>query len=138
MTMNSIYFLCSGNSFRSQIAEGYAKKYLPNWKIQSAGVRAEGLDSRAVKIMAEDNVDISNQFSKVIDDDFMEIANVVITLCGEARDKCIIPKSSRWLHWPINDPKLISGSDDKAMNQYRDIRDDIKSRIIELADIINK
>ena len=96
----SIYFLCSGNACRSQIAEGYAKQYLPDWNVQSAGVRVDGLNPWAVKTMAEDGIDISQQYSKLIDSDFLEQATVVITLCGEARDKCIIPQNARWLHWP--------------------------------------
>lgn len=128
-----LYFLCSGNSCRSQIAEGYAKKYLPDWDVRSAGVRVDGLNKRAVKTMAEDGVDISQQKSKLIDNDFLNDADIVVTLCGEARDKCIIPQSSRWLHWPINDPAQSTGSETDIMNDFRDVREDIKSRVIELA-----
>ena len=128
-----LYFLCSGNSCRSQIAEGYAKKYLPDRDVRSAGVRDDGLNKRAVKTMAEDGVDISQQKSKLIDNDFLNDADIVITLCGEARDKCIIPQSSRWLHWPINDPAQSTGSETDIMNDFRDVREDIKSRVIELA-----
>lgn len=132
----SIYFLCSGNACRSQIAEGYAKKYLPDWNVQSAGVRVDGLNPWAVKTMAEDNIDISKQYSKLIDNDFLDHATVVITLCGEARDKCIIPQSARWLHWPINDPALATGSDEEIATAFRASREDIKTRIIQLAEYI--
>ena len=133
----SIYFLCSGNACRSQIAEGYAKQYLPDWNVQSAGVRVDGLNPWAVKTMAEDGIDISQQYSKLIDQDFLDQATVVITLCGEARDKCIIPQSTRWLHWPINDPALATGSDEEIATAFRSSRDDIKQRIIQLAEHIN-
>ncbi|WP_119318651.1 arsenate reductase (thioredoxin) [Companilactobacillus formosensis] len=133
----SIYFLCSGNACRSQIAEGYAKQYLPDWNVQSAGVRVDGLNPWAVKTMAEDGIDISQQYSKLIDSDFLEQATVVITLCGEARDKCIIPQNARWLHWPINDPALATGSDEEIATAFRSSRDDIKQRIIQLAEHIN-
>ncbi|WP_334333652.1 MULTISPECIES: arsenate reductase (thioredoxin) [unclassified Companilactobacillus] len=133
MSNYSIYFLCSGNSCRSQIAEGYAKKYLPNWNIQSAGIRADGVNPYAVKIMAEDGIDISNQTSKVINDEFMQNATVVVTLCGEARDKCIIPQNSRWLHWPIQDPALSTGSEEEIMDDFREARDEIKMHIEALA-----
>lgn len=133
----SIYFLCSGNACRSQIAEGYAKQYLSDWDVQSAGVRVDGLNPWAVKTMAEDGIDISQQYSKLIDSDFLEQATVVITLCGEARDKCIIPQNARWLHWPINDPALATGSDEEIATAFRSSRDDIKQRIIQLAEHIN-
>ncbi|ATO45544.1 hypothetical protein C5L30_000029 [Companilactobacillus farciminis] len=132
----SIYFLCSGNACRSQIAEGYAKQYLPDWNVQSAGVRVDGLNPWAVKTMAEDGIDISQQYSKLIDQDFLDQATVVITLCGEARDKCIIPQSTRWLHWPINDPALATGSDEEIATAFRSSRDDIKQRIIQLAQYV--
>ncbi|WP_201308015.1 arsenate reductase (thioredoxin) [Companilactobacillus farciminis] len=132
----SIYFLCSGNACRSQIAEGYAKQYLPDWNVQSAGVRVDGLNPWAVKTMAEDGIDISQQYSKLIDQDFLDQATVVITLCGEARDKCIIPQSTRWLHWPINDPALATGSDEEIATAFRSSRNDIKQRIIQLAQYV--
>ena len=88
--MKKIYFLCTGNSCRSQMAEGYAKKILPanKFKIESAGVETHGLNPMAVKVMAEDGVDISKQYSKLIDLQYFNMADVIITLCGDARDKC--------------------------------------------------
>ena len=134
----SIYFLCSGNSCRGQMALGYTKKYLPDWEVQSAGVRAEAIDPKAVQVMAEDKIDISQQQSKKIDDLFLKHATVIVTLSGEARDKNIIPQGARWLHWPIADPTLTNGDDDEIMQAYRSVRDDIKQHILELTDYINK
>jgi len=137
MTMkNNIYFICSDDSCRSQMAEGYAKKYLPNWNVQSAGIRAGVVDSRAVQIMSEDKIDISSQQSKIVDKNFMKKTTIVVTLCGEARDKCVIPQKARWFHWPIEDPALVTGSDTKIMAAFRDARDEIKQDVIELADQI--
>lgn len=129
---NNLYFLCSGNSCRGQIAEGYAKKYLPHWKVQSAGVRAEDINPQAVKVMAEDNVDISQQKSKRIDDLLLKKATIVITLSGEARDKSAMSNSTRWLDWPISDPTLATGTQEEIDQAYRDVRDDIKQNILEL------
>ncbi|AYE39151.1 arsenate reductase/protein-tyrosine-phosphatase family protein [Companilactobacillus zhachilii] len=129
---NNLYFLCSGNSCRGQIAEGYAKKFLPDWNVQSAGVRAEDINPQAVKVMAEDNVDISQQKSKKIDDLLLKQANLVVTLSGEARDKSALPKNTRWLDWPISDPTLATGSQAEITQAYRDVRDDIKQNILEL------
>ncbi|CAJ1192676.1 arsenate reductase [Companilactobacillus nantensis] len=129
---NNIYFLCSGNSCRGQIAEGYAKKYLPTWEVESAGVRAEDINPQAVKVMAEDNVDISQQKSKTIDDLLLKQATIVVTLSGEARDKSGMPKSTRWFDWPISDPTLATGTETEITQTYRDVRDDIKQNILEL------
>lgn len=129
---NNLYFLCSGNSCRGQIAEGYAKKFLPDWNVQSAGVRTEDINPQAVKVMAEDNVDISQQKSKKIDDLLLKQANLVVTLSGEARDKSALPKNTRWLDWPISDPTLATGSQAEITQAYRDVRDDIKQNILEL------
>jgi len=134
---NSIYFLCGGNSSRSQIAEGYAKKYLPDWDVRSAGVRADGVNPHAIKIMADDNIDISQQKSNIIDESFLKKATIVVTLCGEARDKCVIPQSARWFHWPINDPALVTGNDSKITAAFKDTRDEIRKNMLELANQIN-
>lgn len=134
----SIYFLSSNDSIRSQIAVGYAKKYLPDWDIQSAGVRASQLDKMAVEVMATDNIDISDQTSKVVDQTFMEQATIIVTLCGEARDKCLIPHNSRWLHWENIDPDLISDDHTEKLRAYQEIRDNIKHNIIKLAALINE
>lgn len=135
--IKSIYFLCGGNSCRSQMAEGYAKKYLPDWDVRSAGVRVDGLNPRAVAIMAEDGIDISQQKSTLVDDAFMHSATIAVTLCGEARDKCIIPKNKRWLHWPIEDPNLATGTEEEIMEAFREVREDIKHDVYQLAKHIN-
>src|SRR5690625_2475543 len=94
MQKKSIYFLCTGNSCRSQIAEGWAKKYLSDeWEIKSAGIEAHGLNPLAVKVMSEAGIDISNQTSDLIDFDFLSNADLVVTLCGDAADKCPVTPS---------------------------------------------
>ena len=72
MIKNTLYFLCTGNSCRSQMAEGFAKKYLPEWNIKSAGIEAHGLNPNAVKAMAEKGIDISQQTSDIIDQNILE------------------------------------------------------------------
>lgn len=111
--MKKIYFLCTGNSCRSQMAEGYAKKILPagDFEIESAGFESHGLNSKAVKVMAEDGVDISKQYSKLIDLQYFNTADVIITLCGDAKDRCpIIPVQTKSLHWPLEDPAQAKGN----------------------------
>ena len=77
--MKKIYFLCTGNSCRSQMAEGYAKELFPSeFEIRSAGVEKHGLNKNAVQVMAEDGVDISQQYSKLIDLNYFNSARVCL------------------------------------------------------------
>lgn len=132
--MKKIYFLCTGNSCRSQMAEGYAKKYLnKNYEVQSAGVEVHGLNPLAIEVMAEDGVDISNQTSTLIDPAYYQSADLIITLCGDARDRCpAIPTKARKLHWPLPDPAQASGSREEKMAVFRQVRDEIKQQVIDL------
>ncbi|MQS53341.1 arsenate reductase (thioredoxin) [Companilactobacillus mishanensis] len=132
--MKKIYFLCTGNSCRSQMAEGLAKKILPkDWEIRSAGVEVHGLNPRAVKSMAEIGIDISENQSKIIDDNYLQQCDLVVTLCGDARDRCpITPSSVKKLHWPLPDPAQATGTESKIMEQFRSVRNQIESKISEL------
>ncbi|MFD1471017.1 arsenate reductase (thioredoxin) [Companilactobacillus mishanensis] len=132
--MKKIYFLCTGNSCRSQMAEGLAKKILPkDWEIRSAGVEVHGLNPRAVKSMAEIGIDISENQSKIIDDNYLQQCDLVVTLCGDARDRCpITPSSVKKLHWPLPDPAQATGTESEIMEQFRSVRNQIESKITEL------
>lgn len=122
-----LYFLCTGNSCRSQMAEGFAKKYAPsNWTIKSAGVEQHGLNRISVKVMAENGIDISNNTSDLIDNDYLRSSDYVITLCGDAKDKCpMTPPSVKKEHWPLNDPAQANGTNEEVLNAFRTTRDDI-------------
>ncbi|MCZ9310527.1 arsenate reductase (thioredoxin) [Weissella koreensis] len=132
-----IYFLCTGNSCRSQMAEGFAKQYAPSdWIIKSAGVEQHGLNNIAVKVMAERGIDISANTSDLINNDYLQSSDYVITLCGDAKDKCpMTPASVKKEHWPLNDPAQATGSNDQILNVFRTTRDDIDNLVY---DLINK
>lgn len=135
--MRKIYFLCTGNSCRSQIAEGYGKAILPTdeFEIKSAGIEQHGLNPRAVQVMAEEGIDISTQTSDLIDVDYFNQADLIITLCGDAKDKCpVIPKGIKHVHWDLEDPAKATGTEEEIINKFREIRDDIKSRVANLLD----
>lgn len=135
--MRKIYFLCTGNSCRSQIAEGYGKAILPTdeFEIKSAGIEQHGLNPRAVQVMAEEGIDISTQTSDLIDMDYFNQADLIITLCGDAKDKCpVIPKGIKHVHWDLEDPAKATGTEEEIINKFRKIRDDIKSRVANLLD----
>src|SRR5688500_6511858 len=106
MTKKTIYFLCTGNSCRSQMAEGWAKKYLGDeWEVYSAGIEAHGLNEKAIKVMKEAYVDISKQTSNIIDRDILNQTDIVFTLCGDVADKCsMTPPHVQREHWGFDDP----------------------------------
>ena len=134
MTKKSIYFLCTGNSCRSQMAEGWAKAYLSDeWNIRSAGVEAHGLNSNAVKAMKEIGIDISHQTSDVIDPEFLNNADLVVTLCGDAADKCpVTPPEVKRIHWDLDDPAKAGGTEDEKWATFQRVRDEIKERMKQL------
>jgi arsenate reductase len=129
--MPQIYFLCTGNSCRSQMAEGFAKQMLgPEWRVASAGIETHGLNPQAVAVMAEVGIDISGQYSKLIDNDYLQSSDLVVTLCGDARDKCpTTPPNVQRLHWPLSDPAVATGTPAEIRAAFRQVRDDIKQRV---------
>jgi|SRR5690625_4271094 len=130
-----IYFLCTGNSCRSQMAEGWAKKYLSDeWEVRSAGLEAHGLNPQAVKAMNDAGVDISKQHSEVIDERYLHNADLVVTLCGDAKDRCpMTPPSVKKEHWGFQDPAKAEGTAEEKWEVFQEVRDDIRDRIKEFA-----
>lgn len=135
--MPQVYFLCTGNSCRSQMAEGFVKKILgSDWQIASAGVEVHGLNPLAVKVMAEKGIDISKQYSKLINSDYLRHCDLVVTLCGDARDRCpVTPPNVKKLHWPLEDPALANGTEENKLAIFRKVRDQIEAKITTLSDI---
>lgn len=121
-----IYFLCTGNSCRSQMAEGFAKKYLSNWTVKSAGIETHGLNPKAVEVMNENGIDISAQTSDLIDLDYFNSSDLIVTLCGDAKDKCpVIPSNIQQFHWDLTDP---AGQSDDVFRQVRNqIEENVKA-----------
>ncbi|MFC4770114.1 arsenate reductase (thioredoxin) [Effusibacillus consociatus] len=127
-----VYFLCTGNSCRSQMADGWLKA-LGNdrYEVKSAGLEAHGLNPRAVQVMKEAGVDISGHTSDVIDPEILNRADYVITLCGHADEHCPVISNKnvvKW-HWGFDDPAKATGTEEEIMSQFRAVRDAIKSRI---------
>jgi len=129
-----ILFLCTGNSCRSQIAEGWARHLAGNdFVIQSAGIEAHGKNSRAIAIMDEVGIDISQQESTKLTDEMLASADYLVTVCGHADEHCpIVPVGTRKEHWPLNDPAKASGDEKEIMAVFRDSREDIKQRVTML------
>ena len=133
--MPKIYFLCTGNSCRSQMAEGFAQKYFPkNWEVRSAGIETHGLNPKAVIVMQELGIDISQHQSELIDSNYLNQCASVVTLCGDAKDKCpITPKPIKRIHWPLNDPAQATVNETEIIQTFRQVRDDIEQRVQALS-----
>ena len=131
MAKKIIYFLCTGNACRSQIAEGWAKKFLGDeWDVKSAGIEAHGLNRTAVKVMSEIGIDISDQNSEMIDTEILDHATMAVTLCGDAADKCpMTPPHVKREHWGFDDPAKAEGTDEEKWKVFQRVRDEIGDRI---------
>ena len=134
----NILFLCTGNSCRSQIAEGWARQLGgSDITAQSAGIEAHGKNPRAIAVMQEAGVDISQQESTRLTDDMLAAADVLVTVCGHADEHCpVVPAGINKIHWPLEDPAKASGSEEQIMQVFRASRDDIRQRVQELLDTL--
>lgn len=131
-----IYFLCTGNSCRSQMADGFAKQYLSNtWDIYSAGIEAHGVNPKAIAAMKEIGIDISHHTSDVIDAELLQRADLVVTLCGHANDVCpVTPKDKKRVHWGFDDPAKAEGTEEEKWVFFQRVRDEIGARIQQFAE----
>jgi arsenate reductase len=129
--MLKVMFLCTGNSCRSQMAEGFARHFgRGSVEAHSAGLMAAGLHPRTTAVMREAGVEISGQRSKGIDWELLRKMDVVVTLCDNAREACpVTPPEIRLLHWPIKDPVGTVGTEEHIMSEFRRARDEIKERV---------
>ncbi|WP_209121932.1 arsenate reductase (thioredoxin) [Alkalihalobacillus sp. BA299] len=136
MSKPIIYFLCTGNSCRSQMAEGFGKKYLGDkWDVYSAGIEAHGVNPNAIKAMKEVDVDISEQTSDVIDPEILNKADMIVTLCGHANDVCpATPPNKERVHWGFDDPAKAEGTDEEKWAFFQRVRDEIGERIQNFAE----
>ena len=138
-----ILFLCTGNSCRSQMAEGWARR-LKDDRIEacSAGTQPHGLDPRAVKVMAEAGVDISSQRSKSVAELRHISFDFVITVCDRARQACpLFPGNARVVHAGFDDPPALARharTEEEALNHYRRVRDEIRAFVTRLPEALEK
>ncbi len=129
--MKKIMFLCTANSCRSQMAEGFAKEYSRGAvETHSAGLMAAGVHRRAIAAMKETGIDISGQLSKEINEVLLRRMDMVITLCRHAEDFCPwTPPEIMRLHWPVRDPVGAVGSEEYIMSEFRRARDEIGDKV---------
>ena len=126
-----VLFLCTGNSCRSQMAEGLLGHINPEqYEAFSAGIRPSVVHPKAIKVMQELGIDISNQYSKSIDEFPEDFFDIVVTVCDYAEESCpVFPGRVQRMHWSIPDPAGIIGDEEKLLESFRAVRDLIKERI---------
>ena len=127
--MKKILVLCTGNSCRSQIAEGYLRHFAGDKaQIYSAGVETHGVNPRAISTMKEDGIDISKHTSNNIDQYFNIDFDVVITVCDNAKERCpFFPTNAKKFHHNFPDPAKATGTEEEILEQFRQVRQMIKS-----------
>lgn len=134
MTKTTVLFLCTGNSCRSQMAEGWLRELGGDrFEALSAGIESHGRNPRAIAVMAEAGVDIAGQESTVLTDAMLERADRVVTVCGHADEHCpLLPPGTRKVHWPLADPARATGSEAEVMATFRATRDEVRERVAAL------
>lgn len=126
--MKKILVLCTGNSCRSQIAQGYLRHFARGRaEVYSAGVETHGVNPRAIAIMKEDGIDIAGHTSNNVDE-YRDIAfDFVITVCDNARERCpYFPTDAQKFHYNFPDPAKAAGSEEEIMAAFRAVREQIK------------
>ena len=127
----SILFLCTGNSCRSQMAEAIAKKEISdNILIESAGTNPEQVNPYAIQVLKDIGIDISKNVSKKKELKDIVKYDLIITLCGNAKDNCpIIKLPAKYIHWDIEDPAKFRGTDSSINLKFAEVRDIIYNHI---------
>lgn len=137
-----VLFLCTGNSCRSQMAEGWARALKGDvLEVYSAGIATHGLNPHAVRVMAEAGVDISGHQSKTLDALDGVALDYVVTVCGHAHETCpVFPGKAKVVHHPFDDPPKLAAnatSEEEALAAYRRVRDEIREYVMTLPESLD-
>lgn len=134
--MKNIMFLCTGNSCRSQMAEGFCRKYWGDkFNVYSAGTKKHGMNERAMKVMKEAGVDLSSHYSKTVEELPKVTFDFVITVCDHAHENCPYFPGGKVIHVGFQDPPALTKEmtdETEILNVYRRVRDEIEAAIKEL------
>lgn len=132
--ITKVLFLCTGNSARSQMAEGFLKALGGSrFTVSSAGTAPVGVNPLAIKAMAEVGIDISSHTSDAVSSDLLANIDLLITLCGDARESCpVVPTRVEKRHWALEDPARAEGTEEQKLDKFREIRDQIKNEVGKL------
>ena len=126
-----ILVLCTGNSCRSQMAEGLLRRHIDeSHVVASAGLEPKGVNPFAVSVMREIGIDISSHTSKHLREFLDKDFDYVITVCDNAAARCpTFPGQARRLHWPFDDPAEATGTEEQVIAEFRRIRDEIEVKV---------
>ena len=129
-----VLILCTGNSARSQMAEGLLRQIVGGaFEVFSAGTAPRDVRPEAIALMAERGIDISDHRSKHVDEFVGEQFDYVITVCDSAHESCpIFPGAPRRVHWSLPDPGLVDGAEDERLDAFRRVRDALEGRLRKL------
>jgi len=130
-----ILFLCTGNSVRSQMAEGLMRHFRGDeFEVYSAGVEPKGVNSLAIEVMREIGIDISHQGSKHLDEYREERFDYIVTLCDHAATTCpLFPGEGKIIHRGFRDPTKVEGSEEEKKEVFRKMRDEIKEFVLSFS-----
>lgn len=136
MTKKTVLILCTGNSCRSQMAEGILRHYgSDKFEVLSAGTKPSVVNKTAIKVMQEIGIDISNHRSKHIDEFLGQKIDFIISVCDNAKESCpIFPGGTTRLHWPFPDPPHDKEITEPVLNEFRKVRDLILARFKALGE----
>ena len=132
MNKAKVLFICTGNSARSQMAEGFLEEYgSEQFAAYSGGLKAEGIHPYTKEVMAEVGIDISNQESKKLKTFLGQMHfGYLITVCKKAANSCpTFPDVSKRLNWELDDPKKFKGTEEEQLTKFREVRDKIKTKV---------
>ena len=134
--LKNVLVLCTGNSCRSQMAEGYLRKFAGGRaNVYSAGIETHGVNPRAIAVMSEDGIDISQHTSDNVDGYRSIPFDYVITVCDNANEHCpVFPSAAKKFHHNFADPAKAKGSEGEIMQQFRNVRNQIREYCREFAD----
>ena len=125
--MTKVLVLCTGNSCRSQMAEGYLKQFNPELEVYSAGIETHGVNPRAIATMKADGIDISGHTSNHIDEYQDVDFDYVITVCDHAKESCpVFPSTAQQFHRDFPDPAKAKGSEEQIMASFETTRNMIR------------
>ena len=126
-----VLILCTGNSARSQMAEGLLRKMAGDrFDVESAGVAPSAVRSEAIEAMSEVGIDISGHRAKSVDEFTDQQFDYIITVCDNARESCpVFPGNAERIHWSFDDPAAVQGDDQTRLAAFRRVRDEIRHRL---------
>lgn len=136
MEKRRVLILCTGNSARSQMAEGLLRDVADDsFDVESAGVAPSHVRPEAVEAMREIGIDISGHRSKSVDEFVDQQFDYIITVCDNARESCpVFPGDAKRIHWSFDDPAAVEGNDEKRLDAFRSVRDKIRSKLSEFVE----